>query len=99
MHESSAWRQARQGRPLAQRLQDIRAHHPKAEPEVVAEVVRAVLATMHGDLTAQETSLLAQVEELGRTIATAKAEIAALQVNDIAAIQIPSATTSGSLAG
>jgi len=55
-------------------------------------VMHAVLATMQGDLTAPEMSLLSQVEELGRTIAAAKAEIAALQVDDINASHIPSAT-------
>jgi chemotaxis protein CheZ len=47
---------------------------------------------MRGDLTVQETSLLTEVEELGRTIASAKAEIAALQVDDITDSHIPSAT-------
>ena len=59
---------------------------------MVAEVVRAVLATMSGDLSAQETSLLAEVEALGRTIACAKAEIAALRVDDITDNHIPFAT-------
>ena len=78
--------------PLHGRLEELRSRYPVAQPEVVAEVVRVVLATMQGDLTAQETSLLSEVEELGRTIAAAKAEIAALQVDDINASQIPSAT-------
>jgi chemotaxis protein CheZ len=68
---------------LEQRLAEIRAHYPGSQPEMVAEVVRAVLATMSGDLSAHETSLLAEVEALGRTIACAKAEIAALRVDDI----------------
>ncbi len=55
-------------------------------------VVRAVFSTLHGDLTGNETSLLAEVEELGRTIAAAKAEIAALRVDDITDSHIPSAT-------
>jgi chemotaxis protein CheZ len=77
---------------LRARLDRIRARHPTPAPEAVAEVVRAVLATMAGDLTATETALLGEVAELGRTIAAAKAEIAALRVNDIMASQIPSAT-------
>ena len=59
---------------------------------MVADVVHAVLATMSGDLSAQETSLLAEVEALGRTIACAKAEIAALRVDDITDSHIPFAT-------
>jgi chemotaxis protein CheZ len=77
---------------LAQRLAEIRRHHPGSEPEMVADVVRAVLSTMTGDLTAHETSLLAEVEALGHTIACAKAEIAALRVDDITDNHIPFAT-------
>jgi chemotaxis protein CheZ len=58
---------------------------------MVAEVVQSVLASMRGDLTSVETSLLNEVAELGRTIANARAEIAALQVDDITASHIPSA--------
>lgn len=77
---------------LQQRLAEIRTRHPAFEPQVVAEVVRAVLSTMHGDLSATETSLLSEVEELGQTIAAAKAEIAALRVDDINVNHIPAAT-------
>jgi chemotaxis protein CheZ len=77
---------------LVARLGQIRDRYPASEPEMVAEVVRAVLGTMHGDLSSTEASLLSEVEELGRTIAAAKAEIAALQVDDINASHIPSAT-------
>ncbi len=77
---------------LARRLPEIRTRHPGSQPEMVAEVVRAVLATMSGDLSAQETSLLTEVEALGRTIASAKAEIAALRVDDITDNHIPFAT-------
>ncbi len=73
-------------------LEDIRARHPAADPRVVAEVVRAVLATMTGDLTAPEIRLLAEVEELGRTIARARAEVAALGVDDITDSHIPAAS-------
>ena len=68
---------------LAERLVEIRVRYPGLWPEMVAEVVQAVLSTMSGDLSAQETSLLAEVETLGRIIACAKAEIAALRVDDI----------------
>jgi chemotaxis protein CheZ len=77
---------------LRTRLDAARDRYPAVRADVVAEVVRAVLATMQGDLSAQETSLLSKVEELGRTIAAAKAEIAALRVDDINASHIPSAT-------
>jgi chemotaxis protein CheZ len=80
------------GDSLAHRLAAIQARHPRSEPEMVADVVHAVLATMSGDLSAQETSLLAEVEALGHTIASAKAEIAALRVDDITDNHIPFAT-------
>jgi chemotaxis protein CheZ len=82
----------RSGDKLTQRLAAIRAGHPGSEPEMVAEVVHAVLSTMSGDLSAQETSLLAEVEALGNTIASAKAEIAALRFDDITDNHIPFAT-------
>jgi chemotaxis protein CheZ len=80
------------GDNLIDRLAQLRGRYPDAAPEMVADVVRAVLATMSGDLSARETTLLAEVEELGRTIAAAKAEIAALNVDDISESHIPSAT-------
>jgi chemotaxis protein CheZ len=80
------------GDNLIDRLAQLRGRYPDAQPEMVADVVRAVLATMSGDLSARETTLLAEVEELGRTIAAAKAEIAALNVDDISESHIPSAT-------
>jgi chemotaxis protein CheZ len=77
---------------LARRLVSIRERYPSSDPAMVASVVRAVLTTMRGDLTVKETGLLHEVEELGRTIASARAEIAALEVDDITASHIPSAT-------
>lgn len=62
------------------------------EGDRIETTVRAVLATMAGDLTAKESILLAELEGLGRTIARAKAEIAALKVEDIRDAHIPSAT-------
>ena len=62
------------------------------EGDRVEAAVRAVLSTMAGDLTAKESVLLAELEGLGRTIARAKAEIAALKVEDIRDAHIPSAT-------
>ena len=47
---------------------------------------------MRGDLTSQEVSLLSEVEALGRTISAAKADIAALRVDDINVSHIPFAT-------
>jgi chemotaxis protein CheZ len=77
---------------LAARLEQLGARYPASDPEMVADVVRAVLSTMRGDITANEAALLAEVEELAQTMANARAEIAALKADDISAAHIPSAT-------
>ena len=77
---------------LPDRLAELRAQYAEADPTMVADVVQAVLSSMRGDLAASETTLLMEVQELGRTIAVAKAEIAALHVGDINENHIPSAT-------
>ncbi len=76
---------------FADRLARLCACHRTAGPEMVAEVVRAVLETVGRHLSEQDARLLAEVEELGRTIAEAKSEIAALRMDDVTASQIPSA--------
>ncbi len=77
---------------LARDLGAIRDRYPTGEPEWVADVVRAVLVSLCGDVGETERGLLVEVEELGRTIANAKAEIAALGVDDITVCDIPFAT-------
>jgi chemotaxis protein CheZ len=77
---------------LKAKLATIRARQPGIEPDMVTEVVRAVLTTISDDLTVKEASLLREVEELGHTIALAKAEIATLRVDDITDHDIPFAT-------
>jgi len=65
---------------------------PAARPELVAEVVQAVLETMQGDLSAQETSLLSKVEELGRTIASPRPKSRRCMSTTSMPSHIPSAT-------
>lgn len=77
---------------LKQKLETIRARQPAIEPSMVSDVVRAVLTTIGQDLTAKESTLLREVEELGQTIAAAKSDIAALRVDDITDQHIPFAT-------
>jgi chemotaxis protein CheZ len=92
MHNAQAVQGAGERKALSEKLADLRDRYPADRTEIIGEVVRAVLSSMQGDLNAQEASLLGEVEELGRTIANAKAEIAALKVDDITASHIPSAT-------
>jgi chemotaxis protein CheZ len=69
-----------------------RGFYSPEDRELVAEVVTAVLTTMTGGPTSTETSLLAEVEALGRTISAARHEIATLRVDDIMDRDIPFAT-------
>jgi chemotaxis protein CheZ len=77
---------------LKQKLAAIRNQQPQIAPGMITEVVRAVLTTISDDLTAKESSLLREVEELGQMIANTKSEIAALRVDDITDHDIPFAT-------
>ncbi len=77
---------------LKRKLAEIRAKEPSFDQDMVAEVVRAVLTTISDELTAKEATLLQEVEELARTIAVAKTEIASLRVDDITDHDIPFAT-------
>jgi chemotaxis protein CheZ len=58
----------------------------------IEAAVRAVLGSLSGDMTATEAVLLGELEALGREVARAKSEIAALRVDDINASHIPTAT-------
>jgi chemotaxis protein CheZ len=58
----------------------------------IESAVRAVLSSLAGDLTAKEAALLAELEGLRRTVLAAKAEIAAMRVDDITHSHIPGAT-------
>jgi len=63
----------------------------QAEQDRIEAAVRSVLASMGGDLTLREAVLLGELNELGRTIARAKLEIAALAMDDITGSHIPNA--------
>ena len=91
MHEASVPFRLRHVRTRDQLAIRLNSGHP-TDSIAIEQIVRDVISTMRGDLSATETSLLAEVEELGRTIAAAKAEIAALRVDDITDNHIPSAT-------
>jgi chemotaxis protein CheZ len=61
-------------------------------PDAIEAAVREVLGSLAGDMTVTEAALLSELEALGREVARAKTEIAALQVDDITASHIPAAT-------
>ena len=92
MHDSPGRNGGRSADPILEQLAEARGRYSADDRDLVQEVVTAVLTTMSGDLTGHETTLLGEVEALGRTIAAAKQEIAALRVDDIRDRDIPSAT-------
>src|ERR671933_266660 len=65
---------------------------PLIADDRIEQAVRAVLGSMGGDFSVTEAALLAELEALGREVARAKSEIAALRVEDINASHIPAAT-------
>jgi chemotaxis protein CheZ len=77
---------------LRARLATLSGRYPSMDLAATADVVRAVLLTITGDLSTRETALLAEVEALGLTIVSAKAEIAAMRVEEINDLHIPTAT-------
>ncbi|HYD67467.1 protein phosphatase CheZ [Azospirillum sp.] len=58
----------------------------------VAEIVREVVASMGGDMSGDDLKLYAELEDLARYIADAKAELAALRPAEIRDEHIPTAT-------
>ena len=77
---------------LSRRMTELRARYPDGEPDMVTDVVLAVLGSMTGDISLRETALLVEIGALGEAVATARQEIAALKVDDITASYIPCAT-------
>jgi len=65
---------------------------PDGNTDTIERAVREVLGSLAGDLTTTEVSLLGELEALGREVARAKSEIAALRVDDINDRHIPTAT-------
>jgi chemotaxis protein CheZ len=78
--------------PVTRKLDAARDGGAAIDRALVEEVVTSVLTTMSGDLSPTETTLLGEVAALGKVIAAAKQEIAALRVDDIMDRDIPFAT-------
>lgn len=77
---------------LSRRMTDLQSRYPAGAPEMVSDVVLAVLGSMSGDIDMRETALLHEISALGEAVAVARQEIAALRVDDITASYIPCAT-------
>ena len=80
-------------RDLEMRLDAIRQEHGETVPiSQIAEVVRAMLDSMGGDISAGDLRLYRELESLADYIHTAKSEIAALRPGEIKNEFIASAT-------
>src|SRR6195952_2701353 len=77
---------------LSLRMTELRARYPQGDPDMVTDVVLAVLGSMTGDISLRETALLYEIGALGEAVANARLEIAALKVDDITVSYIPGAT-------
>ena len=82
----------RDAEALSKRLQELRGRYPQGQPDMVTDIVMAVLGSMTGDISLRETALLYEIGTLGEAVTTARQEIAALKVDDITASYIPCAT-------
>ncbi len=77
---------------LTERLRMILNRTPPLHPTLVEDVVEAVLETIGDGLSPVDTRLLVEIVELGRIIASARAEVAELNVSDITGHHLPTAT-------
>lgn len=71
------------------------AHAASQQPlsvESVTEIVRQVIGSLSGDVTAADLKFYAELEALATYIRQAKQEIAAIKPKDISATHIPTAT-------
>ena len=65
---------------------------PSVDPALVAGVVREIMTTLDGDLSAADLKLYREVEALARYIREARREIAELETDEIRRHHIPAAT-------
>ena len=79
-------------RQIGAQVAALSTRYPSVQPQMLTEVVRDVIASLRNNPPGNEGGLMAEVQALGRTIAAARAEIAALRVDDITVSHIPSAT-------
>ncbi len=80
-------------RDLALRLEAIRREHGETiHVDAIADVVRTMLETVTGDISAGDLRLYHELESLADYIHTARAELAELRPNEINTSLIPTAT-------
>lgn len=79
-------------RVLAESIAAVRAKYQVADAAMLADVVSAVVSAISADVSTKQAILLREVESLGRTIAEARAEIAAIGITEITGRHIPTAT-------
>jgi chemotaxis protein CheZ len=77
---------------LTDRLRAILGKPPAVDPSLVEDVVQAVLNTIGSRLSITETQLLVEIAELGRIIASAKADVAEINAGEITGQHLPTAT-------
>ena len=77
---------------LSEKLAAICASYPTIRPQMMADVVRAVIDSLASELSVHETELLTQVADLGRIIESAKEEIAALKTHSAADSEVSTAS-------
>ena len=75
---------------LATQIGDLRARYPEVPAGLVADLLRSVLAATGA--TRQSLAVMEEVQQMARTIAAAKTDLANLRADDIRDAHIPSAT-------
>ena len=78
---------------LGSRLEELRAKHgDTVKTTEIVEVVESVLATMKGDLSANDLAMYDELESLADYIRNTKGEIAALRPDEVTEEFLPTAT-------
>ena len=79
-------------RAVSARLDALQQRSDRIDAAEVVEVVEGIMATMHGDLSAVELDLYAELGSLAKYIANAKAEISLLRPDEICDQHLPTAS-------
>lgn len=77
---------------LQRQLAKLQQQGEAVNPQEIAAIVESIMSRLAGDLTAADLKLYTELEQLGRFIQNARAEIAAVKPQEINASDIPSAT-------